>query len=89
MNRYTKIKYNCRQATYLIEKKQYGYLSVREIIELYIHLITCPFCRLYKRQTRVIARFLRRLFNRKKSDVMDTGFKERLQKLIEERMNRK
>ncbi len=87
MNRYTKIKYNCRHTTYLIEKKHYGHLGVTSFLEMYIHLITCPFCRLYKKQTRVVAHMLRSLFSTTGESVLDETFKTQLQTVIEERMS--
>jgi len=89
MNTYTKIKYNCRHTTYLIEKKQYSHLGPWELAQMYIHLITCPFCRLYKKQTRFIASFLRRMFKANVAEKLDTSFKQTLRQIIEDRLSGK
>ena len=89
MKWYTKIKFDCRHTTYLIEKRNYGYLNIYELVKMYIHLITCPFCRLYKKQTRVVARILKRMFKGSEPARLDSTFKERLQRLIEERIDKK
>jgi len=46
-----KIAYNCRQATFLIEKKQGAELTGREKLELKIHLAGCYICRVYEQQS--------------------------------------
>ena len=89
MNGYTKIKYDCRNTTYRIEKKQYGHLGAWEITKMYIHLLRFPFCRLYKKQSIVITRAIGEIFNKREASALDTPFKEALQRIIEERVNKK
>lgn len=86
-----KIIYNCRQATFLIEKKEISRLSFREMIELRIHLYGCGFCRLYKKQSRVINEMVQELFrsSMKSNFRLDTNFKKELQERIEEELNKK
>ena len=80
-----KIVYNCKQATFLIEKKAITRLSFREVIELRIHLYGCSFCRIYKKQSRVINEMVQELFRSSiRSDVkLDDDFKKELQDRIE------
>ena len=80
-----KIVYNCKQATFLIEKKSITRLSFREVIELRIHLYGCSFCRIYKKQSRVINEMVQELFRSSiRPDVkLDDDFKKELQDRIE------
>jgi hypothetical protein len=85
-----KIIYNCKQATFLIEKKLIGRLTLREKIVLRIHLVGCSWCRLYNIQSRKIGEMVRQLFH---SSVgadtrLDDNFKKELQERIEEELNK-
>ena len=85
-----KIIYNCKQATLLIEKKSLGRLSLREMIELRIHLYGCSFCRLYSKQSAVINDMVQELFkNSMKREIrLDDKFKKQLQSRIEKELNK-
>jgi len=85
-----KIQYNCKHATFLIEKKMVGRLSFREIIELRIHLMGCSVCVLFSKQSRVINEMVQQLF---KSSMpgeirLDDSFKKELQERIEAELNK-
>jgi hypothetical protein len=85
------IIHNCRQATFLIEKKQFKKLSFREFIELRIHLAGCSVCTLYNKQSRVIHQMVQQLFrdSMKPTGVqLDDSFKQDLQHRIEEELNK-
>lgn len=85
-----KIIYNCKQATFLIEKKAIVKLSFREVIELRIHLYGCFFCRIYDKQSRVINDMVQELFRSSINGIhLDDGFKKELQERIEEELNKK
>lgn len=90
MSNLKKIIYNCKQATFLIEKKSVSRLSFREVIELRIHLAGCSFCRLYKKQSRVINEMVQELFRSSMHSELrlDDNFKKELQDRIEEELNR-
>lgn len=78
-----KIAYNCRKATFLIEKKQGESLSVREKLELKIHLAGCSICRIYQRQSIMINSLMSELFKETPAEVkLDTNFKATLQQRI-------
>jgi len=83
-----KIQYNCRHATYLIEKRQHTSLSIKERIQLVIHLSGCSVCRLFQRQSRMINRVARELFQRSAGEqrTLDDTFKREMQERINERM---
>ena len=54
---------NCRKATWLIEKKQSGSITIREKLELKVHLAGCSACRMFMRQSIVINKLVQRTFN--------------------------
>jgi hypothetical protein len=89
MNRLKKIQYDCRKATFLIEKKQHGSLTVREWLELKIHLAGCSVCRIFQRQSIVINRMIRSLFHSPdaKEIKMDEPFKREMQDKITRKLN--
>jgi len=90
MRNLKKIIYNCKQATFLIEKKSIQRLSFREAIELRIHLFGCSFCRLYKKQSRVINDMVQELFRSSMHSefMLDDSFKKELQERIEDELNK-
>jgi hypothetical protein len=85
-----RIIYNCKQATFLIEKKALTRLSFREAVELRIHLYGCSFCRIYSKQSHVINQMVQELFrNSAKPGIrLNDDFKKELQGRIEEELNK-
>jgi len=85
-----RIIYNCKQATFLIEKRTLGKITFRESFELRVHLIGCSFCRIYKKQSRMINEMVQELFrsSARSNPKLDEGFKKDLQEKIEEKLNR-
>ncbi|HMH24031.1 MAG TPA: hypothetical protein VK563_19740 [Puia sp.] len=83
-----KIQYDCRHATYLIEKRQHTSLTIRERIELTIHLSGCSVCRLFQQQSRWINRMVRGLFGSAEAQAnkLSDEFKLQLQQKIDERL---
>ncbi|MET3977810.1 hypothetical protein ABIB62_000378 [Mucilaginibacter sp. UYP25] len=84
------IIYNCRQATFLIEKRMLSKLTFRERIELRIHLAGCDVCTIYVKQSQKINDMVKQLL---KSDTntavhLDESFKEAMQEQIEEKLNK-
>lgn len=87
-NRLKAIAYNCRQATLLIEKKQSIKLSLREKLELKLHLAGCSICRTYERQSVLLNQMLHRLLNKPQGKLqLDADFKASLQKTITQKLN--
>ena len=85
MNELKKIIYNCRKATYLIDKRLTGKISFRETIELRIHLVGCDVCGLYMKQTALINNMIKTLL-KEKAEVpvgLDDAYKARLQMEID------
>ncbi|OCX53601.1 hypothetical protein BEL04_04720 [Mucilaginibacter sp. PPCGB 2223] len=88
MNTLKKIVYNCRQATLLMEKREFVKLSFREVIELRIHLYRCNVCKLYGQQTRIINSMVQHIFKNQQYRL-DDSFKRELQNRIDEELNKK
>lgn len=82
--------YNCREATFLIEKKQLVPLTMRETLKLKIHLTGCSFCRLFQKQSIVINSAVHRLFSASVQQELklDERFKNDMQSRIEEELNK-
>jgi hypothetical protein len=91
MSQLKKIIYNCKEATFLIEKQIMGRITFREHIELRIHLFGCSMCTLYDKQSRMINKMVLQLFRSTPSSPirLDESFKQNLQKLIEDELNKK
>ncbi|MDM8172834.1 MULTISPECIES: hypothetical protein [unclassified Olivibacter] len=83
-----KIAYNCRKATFLIEKQQIGKITLREKMELKIHLTGCSICVTFMQQSAVINQMARKLFTSDYKELkLDEGFKEQLQKRINNQLD--
>ncbi|MBL7699057.1 MAG: zf-HC2 domain-containing protein [Chitinophagaceae bacterium] len=86
MNKLEKIAYNCRKATLLIEKQQFGRLTMGERVELKMHLAGCSVCRIFQQQSVTINKMIKDLYNQKSvRSTLDGQFKH----LLQERINRK
>jgi hypothetical protein len=85
-----KIIYNCKRATFLIEKKLIEGLTLREKMELYIHLYGCSVCRIFDKQSALINKMVQQLFKSSNDDKirLDDTFKQELQHRIEEELNK-
>jgi len=83
-----KIQYNCREATYLIEKRQHVRLTVRERVHLLIHLSGCSVCRLFQRQSKMINQMVKGLFTSaaEQDRKLDEDVKREMQRRIDERL---
>jgi hypothetical protein len=85
-----KIIHNCKKATFLIDKKEMGSITLLEHIELRIHLVGCSFCRIYGKQSQAINLMVRELFRSamRPGTKLDETFKNELQEKIEEELNK-
>jgi hypothetical protein len=85
-----KITHNCKKATFLIEKKLIGRITLREHIELRIHLFGCGVCRIYQKQTIKISEMVHQLFHSSvnRDTKLDDNFKKDLQERIEDELNK-
>lgn len=84
-----KITYNCKKATYLIEKQQIGRITSLEQVELRIHLAGCSICVTFMQQSAIINQMARKLFHSDFTELkLDEGFKEQLQKRINNHLDK-
>lgn len=51
---------SCHQATFLVSKKQETKLTIRESIQLNVHLMMCDMCSLWKIQTDSLTEIIRK-----------------------------
>lgn len=89
MDEIKKIAYNCRKATFLIEKKQLETLTLREKLELKIHLVGCSVCRTFQQQSIMINQMVKDMFHSSQPQEikLDETFKNELQERIKEKLN--
>ena len=89
MDEIKKIAYNCRKATFLIEKKQLETLTLREKLELKIHLAGCSICRTFQQQSIMINQMVKDMFSSSQPQEikLDETFKNELQERIKEKLN--
>lgn len=80
-----KIAYNCRKATFLIEKQQIGKITLQEKLELKIHLAGCSICETFMQQSAVINQMAQKLLHPNQSNIkLEAGFKKELQRRIDD-----
>lgn len=79
-----KIAYNCRKATFLIEKQQLAEITAREKMELKMHLAGCSVCRIFEEQSLLINKMVKDFFQVNDSDLPELGdeFKKNLKEQI-------
>ncbi|MGM9478982.1 hypothetical protein ACS5PU_21345 [Pedobacter sp. GSP4] len=80
------IIYNCKQATFLIEKRMTGKITAAETVQLKVHLAGCSVCKLYQEQSMLI----NRLFTGFPVEgfKLDETFKSNLVKKLEAEINK-
>ncbi len=84
-----KIAYNCRKATFLIEKQQIGKITLREKMELKIHLTGCSICVTFMQQSAVINQMAKKLFYADYRELkLDDQFKDQLQQRINNHLDK-
>ncbi len=90
MGKLKNIVYNCREATYLIEKKLIGKITLREKIQLQIHFYGCSVCKLFNRQSNMINSMVKQLLvNHEPVDIkLDDDFKNTMQHRIDDTLNK-
>ena len=78
---------NCKKATFLIEKKQIGGISMREQLGLQLHLACCPHCRVYEQQSMMINQLVHE-FPVIRVTQLDDDFKMEMHKGIMENLEK-
>lgn len=84
MNLIEAIRMNCRQATYLHEKKKEGKATRSERLGLWFHLLYCKFCNLFFRQVSQLEKASKNLGEA--SATLNPSAKATIQKSLEEEM---
>lgn len=74
---------SCKEATYLISKKEEGKLTLAERLKLSVHLAICSICRAFEKQSEFIGHHATRIDDTltpdtQLSDVEKTALKTRL-----------
>lgn len=84
MRQYRNIFYNCKKATFLIDKRNLEGISPLQQIELRLHLLGCSVCRLYQSQSRMVDQMVRDFYTNSFKPVvgLDAGFKKGLEEEI-------
>lgn len=80
---------NCKQASFLISKKQEDGISLWQKAQLKIHLAKCTACVLFKKQTDFLVNYLSKInkannFNTPLSDNKKDQLKQQLQSLMQD-----
>jgi hypothetical protein len=77
------------ESNQVIEKKLIGRITLREHIELRIHLLGCSVCRICQKQTGKINEMVRQLFHISMNAYarLDDSIKKGLQERIENELN--
>lgn len=90
MNDIKDIIYNCKQATFLIEKRMLKKLSFKESVELRIHLVGCDMCKLYVVQSQKINEMIKQILQPGSGNniQLDDRFKNAMQVQINEQLNK-
>jgi len=84
-----KIAYNCKKATFLIEKQQLAKITLKEQLELKIHLAGCAICVTFMQQSAVINQMARKIFSPSAAGMkLDGKFKEALQRRIDDSLDK-
>lgn len=83
-----RITYDCKQATFLIEKQQASSLTAMEKRDLKHHLKGCDACVTYKIQSTLIRKLAKKVFGvQENKQPFGKAFKEELQKKIDDKLN--
>ncbi|WP_412465424.1 hypothetical protein [Pedobacter sp. KLB.chiD] len=77
---------NCKQATFLTEKKIVGNITPVERLQLHIHLVGCGLCRIYQQQSILINKVFTNFGNN--DFKLDDDFKKRLNEKIKMEINK-
>ncbi|MEO6682719.1 MAG: hypothetical protein ABIN48_07810 [Ginsengibacter sp.] len=86
-----KIETNCEKATFIIEKKKLTDLSLKEDLELKIHLLGCEACRIFQKQSNLIGEVALNIFKSPISEerTLDEQYKNDLQARIDKEMDKR
>jgi hypothetical protein len=72
---------SCKEATFLMAKKEEGKLSLIEKMQLSVHTSMCSICKLFKKQDSKIREESRHIYA---ENSLSTLAKERIEKILKE-----
>lgn len=84
--------HSCQKATLLVSKSFDTKLSLKEQVRLFIHLLQCTACRIFKKQNVILQNELKRLRSFTENEQtyqLSAQSKEQLTKVIKEAVERK
>jgi len=70
---------NCKDATFLISKREEGKIALYERFHLFLHLLMCKFCKLFLKQTEYLSK---QFHNYSSSSILSSEDKEQLKKSL-------
>ena len=76
---------NCKQATFLMEKRQLASIGMRAELDLNTHLAVCPLCQIFEQQSVAINKLVYDLI---KDEKLDNHFKKKMQDQIIARLEK-
>lgn len=74
--------FNCRDATFLMSKKEEGKLTLVEKMKLSMHISMCSFCRKFEKQTYEIGKESRHVHA---EDNLSVIAKEKIKQMLEKK----
>ncbi|MBB6237269.1 hypothetical protein HDC90_001889 [Pedobacter sp. AK013] len=80
------IIYNCKQATFLIEKRLAGKITAAETLQLHVHLAGCSVCKIYQQQSILINQVF--IGFNDNDFKLDQAFKKTLTEKIKKEINK-
>jgi len=79
-----KILLSCKQASELVEKKQDKRISVKERMQLNLHLWICRACAIYEKQSKALGMLLQKIGSTPKKQALSEEAKQAILKKLEE-----
>lgn len=80
------LKITCNEATTICDKNQYGEASLKELLKLNLHFISCRVCALYTKQNMKLTKIYKKHASSCKevNKCMSSNDKDALKKALEE-----
>ena len=89
MSLFNKLFIQCKEASYLHQKKQEGQLDVPERFGLWFHLLYCKFCRQFVKQVELIESAAHKFYQSAEQRFhLTPARKAELQKAFDEQLNK-
>ncbi len=76
---------SCKKATFLISKKQESKLAIGESLQLFIHLLICDVCKLFKTQTNYL---LHNIKIHQQTERLNEAAKEKMATVVKDEISK-